>query len=145
MDFAFDSNIRYFRRSQALELLLIFYNNNRLQRMNTTYEDMRIKLETKLYKNIMYTFEELCNLPVNDNSQSFSCNITDMQQKVQQKFIGFLLTLLRVIQTSHLSQVWNWKKIQNTLAIYVRRNILSKDVKNAYKKLEMKIGSQVNV
>ncbi|KMQ94074.1 myb-binding protein 1a, partial [Lasius niger] len=32
---AFDSNIRYFRRSQALELLVILYRNNRLLNMDT--------------------------------------------------------------------------------------------------------------
>lgn len=113
--------------------------------MKTTYEDVRIKLETKLYNNTIRTFGELCNLSANDNGQSFLCNVTDVQKKVQQKFIGLLLTLLRVIYTSHLPQIWDWQNIQTTLSIYTRQNILSKDVKSAYKKFEMKIGPLVNV
>ncbi|XP_014470444.1 PREDICTED: DNA polymerase V-like [Dinoponera quadriceps] len=140
VDFAFDNSIRYFRRSQALELLLIFYNNNRLQRMNTKYEHVKIEIEMKLYNNIICTFKELCNLRANDNSQSFSCNVTDVQKKVQQKFIGLLLTLLRATYTSHVPQAWDWPKMKTILAMYTRQNILPKDVKSAYKKLEMQIG-----
>ncbi|EFN85221.1 Myb-binding protein 1A [Harpegnathos saltator] len=147
VDFAFDSSIRYFRRSQALELLLIFYNNNRLhtQRMNTKCEDVRIKLETKLYNNIIYMFKEFCNLFASDNSQFLSCNVTEVQKKVQQKFIGLLLILLRVVYTSHVPQVWDWQNIKSILVIYKGQNILSKDVKSAYKKLEIKIGASNNM
>lgn len=145
MDFAFDNTIRYFRRSQALELLLIFYNNSRLQRMDTTYEKEKMTLETKLYNNIIHTFGELSNPFINDNGQSVSVSVTDVPKKVQQKFIGLLLILLRVVYTSHLPQVWDWQKIQTTLSINTKRNILSKDVKLAYKKLEMKIGAPVHV
>lgn len=106
--------------------------------MNTKYKDMKIKIETKLYNNTICTFEELCNLRINDG-QYFSCNITDVQKKVQQKFIGLLLILLRVVYISHFPQAWDWQNIKTILAIYTKQNILSKDVKSAYKKLEMQI------
>lgn len=112
--------------------------------MNTKYEDVRIRIETKLYNNTIHTFEELCNLRTSDTGQSSSCDVTDMQKKVQQKFIGLLLTLLRIVHTSHLPEVWDWQNIKAILTIYARQNVISKDVKSAYKKLEMQIGIPIN-
>lgn len=112
--------------------------------MNIKCEDVRIKLETKLYNNIVYTFQELHNLHANNNSQSLSCNVTSVQKKVQQKFIGVLLTLLRVVHTFHLPEAWDWQNIKTILATYTERNILLKDVKSAHKKLERQLGSTIN-
>lgn len=144
MDFAFDSSIRYFRRNQALELLLIFYNNNRLLNMDTKYTDVRMKLETTLCKNTIDTLKEMCEPHVNDNGQSASCNVT-AQKKVLQKFISHLLTLLRVVYTRHLPQAWNWQTVKAVLTEYRSRNALSGDAKTAYKKLAAEIGAPLNV
>lgn len=144
MDFAFDSSIRYFRRNQALELLLIFYNNNRLLNMDTRYADVRLKLETTLCKNTIDTLKEICDLHVNDNGQSASCNVST-QKKVLQKFIGHLLMLLRVVYARHLPQAWDWQTIKAALTNYRSRNALSGDAKTAYKKLAAVIGAPLIV
>jgi len=145
VDFAFDSSIRYFRRNQALELLLIFYKNNRLLNMDTNYADMRMKLETKLCKNTIDIFKETCDLHISDNGQSTSCNNVSAQKKVLQKFIGHLLMLLRIVHARHLPQAWNWQNIKVALTKYRSQNALFGDAKTAYNKLAAVIGISLNV
>ncbi|XP_071636162.1 myb-binding protein 1A [Temnothorax longispinosus] len=145
VDFAFDSSIRYFRRNQALELLLIFYNNNRLLNMDTKYADVRMKLETTLCKNTIDTLKETCDLRVNDNGQSASCNNVSARKKVLQKFIGHLLMLLRVVYGRHLPQAWDWQAVKAALIKYRSQNALSGDAKTAYKKLAAEIGVPLNM
>ncbi|XP_072761085.1 myb-binding protein 1A [Anoplolepis gracilipes] len=138
---AFDSNIRYFRRSQALELLIILYRNNRLLHMDTKYADVRIKLEATLYKNTIDMCKELCDSHVSDNGQFILHNDVLVQKKVLQKFIGLLLTLLHAVYAHHLSQVWNWETMRTTLvAMYENQSIFSMDLKNVYKKLAKQLG-----
>lgn len=136
MDFAFDNSIRYFRRNQALELLLVFYNNNRLLRMDTKYVDIRVKLETTLYNNTINIFQQSY---VSYSGHSVSRSSTNVAENVQQKFVSLLLTLLRVIYTHHLPQVWNWQNVKKILTIYKNSNVLSRDAKSAYNKLIMQL------
>lgn len=145
VDFAFDSSIRYFRRNQALELLLIFYNNNRLLNMDTRCADMRMKLEATLCKNTVDTLKETCDLQASDNGQSTSCNNVSAQKKVLQKFIGHLLMLLRVVHARHLPQAWDWQAVKAELTKYRSRNALFGDAKTAYNKLAAEIGAPLNV
>ncbi|XP_012541717.2 myb-binding protein 1A [Monomorium pharaonis] len=145
VDFAFDSSIRYFRRNQALELLLIFYNNNRLLSINTKYADVRMKLETTLCRNTIDTLKETCDLK--DNGQSTLSNNISSQRKVRQKFIGHLLILLRVVRARlhHLPQAWDWQAVKVALTEYRSQNALSGDAKIAYNKLAREIGVPLNV
>lgn len=145
MDFAFDDDIRYFRRNQALELLLIFYNNDRLLKMDTKYADVRMKLETTLYKNTIDTLKETCDVHVSDNGQSTSCNNVSAQKKVLQKFIGRLFILLRVVRVRHLPRAWDWETIKASLTKYRSQNALFGDAKTAYNKLATEIGAPTNV
>lgn len=110
--------------------------------MDTKYADLRTKSETMLYNKTISMFEELHNLHTNKGQL---VNGTDMQKKVQQKFIGFLLTLLRVTYAHHLPQAWNWENIKTTLTKYKNRNILLKDARSAYNKLATQIGIPLNV
>ncbi|KYN40609.1 Myb-binding protein 1A [Trachymyrmex septentrionalis] len=144
VDFAFDSSIRYFRRNQALELLLIFYNNNRLLNMNTKYADMRMKLETTLYKNTINTFKETSNLRVSDG-QSTLCNNVSTQKNVLQKFIGHLLMLLRLVHARCLTKAWDWQTVKMALINYRSQYNLSGDTKIAYNKLAADIGVPLNL
>ncbi|KAG5310642.1 DPO5 polymerase, partial [Acromyrmex insinuator] len=143
VDFAFDSSIRYFRRNQALELLLIFYNNNRLLNMSTKYIDVRMNLETTLYKNTINTFKETCNLHVNDG-QSTLCNVS-AQKNVLQKFIGHLLMLLRLVHARCLTKAWDWQTVKMALINYRSQYSLSGDTKIAYNKLAADIGVPLNL
>ncbi|XP_011257399.1 DNA polymerase V [Camponotus floridanus] len=143
---AFDGNIRYFRRSQALELLITLYRNNRLLNMETKNADVKIKFETMLYKNTLNMCKELCNSHVSDNGQFISYNGNNIQKKVLQKFIGLLLTLLHAAHAHHLPQVWNWQNIKMILVtMYENQTIFSADLKNAYKKLAKQIGISLDV
>lgn len=147
MNFAFDSSIRYFRRSEALELLLILYNNNRLLHLDSIkYTDQRRKLEKTLCKNTIDTFVELSDAcAASDNGQVASCNGPSVQKKVLQKFIGHLLILLRAVYTNHLPEAWNWEAVKTALTTYKSKNVLSRDTKSAYNKLAVKIGAPINV
>lgn len=113
--------------------------------MDTKYADVRIKLETTLYKNTVNTLNEACALHVSDNGQSTSCNNVSAQKKVLQKFIGHLLMLLRVVRARHLPQVWDWQTVKVALTKYKSRNALSGDAKTAYNKLATEIGVPLNV
>lgn len=109
--------------------------------METKNAEVKIELETMLYKNILNMCKELCNLHVSDNEQLISYNGNSVQKKVLQKFVGLLLTLLHVVHAHHLPQVWNWQTIKTILvAMYENQNIFSADLKNAYKKLAKQIG-----
>lgn len=113
--------------------------------MDTRYADVRLKLETTLCKNTIDTLKETCDLHVNDNGQSASCNNVGTQKKVLQKFIGHLLMLLRVVYARHLPQAWDWQTVKAELIKYRSRNALSGDAKTAYKKLAAVIGAPFNV
>ncbi|EZA51443.1 Myb-binding protein 1A [Ooceraea biroi] len=145
VNYAFDSSIRYFRRSQALELLIIFYNNNRFLNMYAScdkkYVDMRIKLETILCKNTIDTLRELCDQHASKDGQSTSCNGTGIERKILQKFISHLFSLLRIVHVHHLPQAWDWQVIKTVLTAYRSQNNLSKDAKSAYSKLVAQIGT----
>lgn len=143
VDFAFDSSIRYFRRSQALELLIIFYNNNRLLNMDCDqkYVDVRIKLETVLCKNTVDVLRELCELHASENGQPALCNGTGIERKILQKFITHLFTLLRIVRAHHLEQAWDWQTVKEMLTTYRSQNNLSKDAKTAYSKLAAQVGA----
>lgn len=108
--------------------------------------DVKIKLETTLYKNTINMCKELCNSHVSDNGQFISYNGISIQKKVLQKFIGLLLTLLHAVHTHHLPQVWNWQTIKTILVtMYENQNIFSTDLKNTYKKLAKQIGISLDV
>lgn len=116
--------------------------------MDTKYADMRIKLETTLYKNTIDMCNELCNSHLSDNGQFISYNGTkeDVQKKVLQKFIGLLLTLLHAVHAHYLPQAWNWQTIKTMLVkMYENQNIFSTDLKSAYKKLAKQIGIPFDV
>lgn len=111
--------------------------------MDTKYADVRMKLETMLYKNTVDTLNETCDLHVSDNGST--SNNVSAQKKVLQKFIGHLLMLLRVVRARHLPQVWDWQIIKVALTKYRSRNVLSGDTKTAYNKLATEIGAPLNV
>jgi len=146
VDFAFDSSIRYFRRNQAFELLIIFYNNNRLLNMyancDEKYVDIRTKLETLFCKHTMDTLRELCDLATSKDDQSASiCNAIGIERKILQKFISLLFTLLRTVHVHHLQQAWDWQTVKTMLTAYESQTNFSKDTKNSYSKLIKRIGT----
>lgn len=112
--------------------------------MNTKYADVKMKLETTLFKNTINIFKETCNLHVSDG-QSTLCNNVSAQKKVLQKFIGHLLMLLRVVRTRCLSKAWDWQIVKTELINYRSQYTLFGDAKIAYNKLAAEIGAPLNL
>lgn len=114
--------------------------------METNYTDVRIKLETMLYKNTIDLCNELCNAHLSDNGQLILYNDTSVQKKVLQKFVSLLLTLLHAVHAHHLPQAWNWQAVKMTLVtMYGNLSIFSTELKSAYKKLAQQMGISLDV
>ncbi|PBC32395.1 Myb-bindingA [Apis cerana cerana] len=145
VDFAFDNNIRSFRRGYALEFLTIFYNNSRLVHLDTKHFDIRMKLEKKICKNTISMFQELSNIYKIKSEQSVTTNGNEIRKEVKQRYICLLLTLLRSIHTHHLSQAWKWNNIGNVLKTYRTHVSLANDTKVAYNRLAIQIGIPFNI
>lgn len=145
VDFAFDDNIRSFRRGYALEFLTIFYNNSRLIHLDTKHFDIRMKLEKKICKNTISIFQELSNIYKIKSEQAVTSNGNEIGKEVKQRYICLLLTLLRSIHTHHLSQAWKWNNIGNVLKTYRTHVSLANDTKVAYNRLAIQIGIPLNM
>lgn len=145
VDFAFDDNIRSFRRGYALEFLTIFYNNSRLVHLDTKHFDIRMKLEKKICKNTISIFQELSNIYKIKSEQAVTSNGNEIGKEVKQRYICLLLTLLRSIHTHHLSQAWKWNNIGNVLKTYRTHVSLANDTKVAYNRLAIQIGIPLNI
>ncbi|XP_057319340.1 myb-binding protein 1A-like [Microplitis mediator] len=145
IDYIFDNTIRSFRRSQALEFLIIFYRNIRLIK-NEEYTKLRLKIEKKLYKHTIKLLQELVAnqhiIKTENESSKVENNVTS--KELRQKFVCLLWTLLNVIYPHHLPQAWDWKNIASLITEYRQKNSLSMDAKNAYKKLASHIGASTN-
>ena len=142
MDFAFDKEIRSFRRSQALELLLVFYRNARLLK-DEEHQDTRLKLEKKLCKNSINLLNELSTAQ-SENGDANPKDEHEVGKEIRQKFVRHLFTLLYAVRPNHLPPAWNWQKISEAMAVYRPNASLSKDAKAAYNKLANQIGAPIN-
>ncbi|OAD61876.1 Myb-binding protein 1A [Eufriesea mexicana] len=145
VDFAFDSTVRSFRRGYALEFLTIFYNNSRLVHSDKKHSDVRIKMEKKLYKNTISTFQGLSDMYKVENRQIVATDNNKIGKEVKQRYICLLFSLLRSIYTHHLPQAWNWNNIGNVLKTYRAHVSFAKDTKAAYNRLAAQIGIPLNM
>ncbi|XP_017763658.1 PREDICTED: myb-binding protein 1A [Eufriesea mexicana] len=145
VDFAFDSTVRSFRRGYALEFLTIFYNNSRLVHSDKKHSDVRIKMEKKLYKNTISTFQGLSDMYKVENRQIVATDNNKIGKEVKQRYICLLFSLLRSIYTHHLPQAWNWNNIGNVLKTYRAHVSFAKDTKAAYNRLAAQIGIPLNI
>ncbi|KZC14630.1 PREDICTED: DNA polymerase V [Dufourea novaeangliae] len=145
VDFAFDSTVRSFRRKHALDFLTVFYHNGRLLHSDTTHSDTRMKMEKKLCKNVISTFQELSNVHNTENEKPVLNNGNEIGKEVKQRYICHLLVLLRNIYTQHLPKAWNWTDIGKALITYRTHVSLAKDTKTACNKLAAQIGISFNV
>ncbi|CAD6207966.1 GSCOCG00003224001-RA-CDS [Cotesia congregata] len=144
IDYAFDNTIRSYRRSQALEFMIIFYHNHRLMKSEED-SNLRLNIEKKLCKNTVKLFQELTTHQDKYNNE---CSKTDndvTSKELRQKFVGLLWTLLSAIYPHQLPKAWNWKSIALLITEYREKNSFSKDAKTAYKKLASQIGAPINV
>lgn len=145
MDFAFDSTVRSFRRGYALEFLTTFYNNSRLVHSDKKHTDVRIKMEKKLYKNTISTFQKLSDMYRVENGQIVTTDNNEIGKEVKQRYICLFFSLLRTIYPHHLSQAWNWNNVGNVLKTYRAYVSFAKDTKAAYNRLAVQIGIPLNM
>lgn len=121
-EYSFNNEIRPFRRSQALELLKLFYNNHRLRQADPEgFKKMVEQVEIKLNESTMKLFNELIS--------------TEQNCKVKEKFVCQLLNLLFSIRNCGENDNFDWVTIGNLVRDYRSHTTLSKDAKHAYSKL----------
>lgn len=129
IDFAFNDDIRPFRRNQALQLLKTFYTNNRL--LCTQKDVFEAKLDDShalLYAKTVSLLETLASDDVGAS-------------KVKEKFVKSLFNLLTAVKRSALAQKsFDWAELGEHVKRYRTQATLSKDGKNAYAKLCNAIG-----
>lgn len=125
IEFSFSNEIRPFRRNQALQLLKLFYTNNRL--LTTHAESFSGKLEA--------CHADLSSKTVN-LLQNFETN------KVKEKFVNSLFGLLIAVKRSPLRQdgIVNWTEIGECVRKYRSQVTLSKDGRKAYTNLCTALG-----
>nr|XP_033331334.1 myb-binding protein 1A [Megalopta genalis] len=145
VDFAFDVTIRSFRRRYALDFLTVFYHNRRLVNVDTIRSDTRIKMEKKLYKNVINTLQELSNVHGVENKQPILNNGNEIGKEVKQRYVYNLLLLLRYIYIQHVPKAWDWEDVKKALASYKTHASLGKDTKTAYNRLAAQIGISFNM
>lgn len=122
VDIPFNNEIRPFRRSQALELLRLFYMNNRFRLSNVeTFNKKILPLETKLSADTINFLRTLSENP--------------KECKVKEKFICNLFNLLHAVKNIGGNENCDWVTIGNLIREYRSHVSLSKDAKTAYNKL----------
>lgn len=115
----FDENVRPFKRSQALDMLRMFYLNNRFISGCTDAEKLKLK---KLERNIVH--------------KTAATLINEEGVKLKDKFVTNLFNLLQAVKKSPLeSEVELWKSLGETIRAYRSGVTLSKDSKSSYTKL----------
>lgn len=140
VEFAFDNEIRSFRRSQALELLLVFYRNARILQ-GDEHNEKRLKLEKKLCKKSVKLLQE--NVAQSHNREENSKDEQVIGKEIKQKFVVNLFTLLHAVRPHHLPQAWDWKLIAESMGAYRLNVYLAKNVKTCYNRLATQIGAPI--
>lgn len=121
VNYAFKNDIRPFRRSQALDLLNIFYCNSRYRTLNP-----------EQFKNNITLLEKELSVKALELFQNLS--VDTKERKIKEKFICLLLTLLSSVKTANNCDEIDWKTIGEAVREYRSRITLAKDAKLAYNK-----------
>ncbi|XP_065171118.1 myb-binding protein 1A [Atheta coriaria] len=130
VSYVFDEEIRPFRRRQALELLKIFYLNNRLIAANKeTFVKKLSKSENKLNNNVVEFLER-------------------KEYTSKEPFVSGVFLLLAAIKNCcHQTEVFDWAKIGELAREYRSGIALTNDGKTAFSKLcnALKISNVVKI
>lgn len=123
--FTFNTTTRPFRRSQALELLKLFYLNRRFQINPETFSQHLAENERKLCNKIVETLEQFCQNPKNI---------------IKERFVYHILNLLKAMASHPIrNEQIDWKNIGEKIREYRSYVKLSKDTKTAYNQLCAKL------
>ena len=134
MDFAFDSSVRSYRRSQALDLLKVFYSNVRMITLEE-YKEKKVEIEKRLFQCSIEVLSEFSS--TQDGEDKKDANNVG----IKQKYACNLFNLLFAVYSHHVSEVWDWSKISKCMTNYRSSTSLAKDAKKAYNKLANRIGT----
>ncbi|CAH0548937.1 unnamed protein product [Brassicogethes aeneus] len=128
LDFIYDSSIKQFKKSQALELLKIFFTNQRYLSQNP--EKLRGKIAEKVSTFVHTT---------TDFFKDLSANITE--NKVKEKFLCNLFGVLASIKCCPLKfEGIHWPTLAENVREYRTHVSFSKDAKTAFNKLCNSLG-----
>ncbi|KAK5638318.1 hypothetical protein RI129_012613 [Pyrocoelia pectoralis] len=129
--FVFDTEIRPFRRNQALELLKLFYQN---RRVHSKYAEIVGGHEREFLDNVIRILDDFCRNP--------------QEKTIREKFIYNLLSLLKTIylHPDKNGEV-DWESIGEKVREFRSHVPLSKEAKAMYNQLcrEMKISHLVKM
>lgn len=120
-------DIKPFKKAQALELLKIFFANQRFlsQSPNKYKKKLKVGVENFIQQTIEL-FEGMCENPA--------------ENKVKEKFLCNLFHVLTGIKSSPLKFEFDWEKVGNVVREYRTFVSFSKDAKTAYNKLCSNLG-----
>ncbi|XP_050501853.1 myb-binding protein 1A [Diabrotica virgifera virgifera] len=122
LKYLFDANVKVFKKSQGLELVLSFYTNQRYLRSNT--EKIREALNEsheEFSNNAITLFKSLCETERKVPSEKFLCN---------------MFKLLVALKTSVLNiECMKWPAIAESVREFMSTVTLSKEAKTAFNKL----------
>lgn len=121
LSYVFSDNVKPFKKNQALELLKLFYLNNRY--LNLKPEKIKEKLSeehSQFFENVNNLLKSLCK---------------DLGKGVKEKFISNLFGVLTAMKTSRLNIEINWTEIAENIREYRSYVTFSKDAKTAFNKL----------
>lgn len=130
INFAFDENVRPFRRNQALDLLKIYFMNSRLLNANKeTFQSSFDEYGSVLTEKVVNLFSDVST-----------------ESKLKEKFFCSLFGALTAIKRSPFDQsTIDWKKVGELATEYRTKISFSKDTKISFKNLckSLGISSQV--
>lgn len=118
VDYAFEQEIKFYKRIQAVELLLVFYQNSRLLQ-DSAHKSTRMEVEQKLCKKSIKFLREPSD---------------------EQKYVQKLFTLLHTARTHHLPEAWNWEKMAEVMEQFKKMASLKKDAKKSFNRFAAQIG-----
>lgn len=121
-DFIFDQTVRPFRRTQAAELVRIFYNNHRFFSTHSKIKALK-KQTTKFLENYLNFFKEFNSNPA--------------EKKIKEKFLSHLFLLLSSIKTCPVENntFEDWQSLGEAIRECRSQISFSKDTKVAFNKL----------
>ncbi|KAJ8931338.1 hypothetical protein NQ314_015747 [Rhamnusium bicolor] len=127
-EYIFSEDIKPFKKSQALELLRLFYTNQRYLSTNPEkIKEMLSSIHLEFSSNVLTLFKNLCENPI--------------QKNVREKFICNLFHLLTAVKCSRLNiDNISWSEIAESVRKYRSYVTFSKDAKTAFRKLCNQLG-----
>lgn len=127
LNFLFDENIKQFKKSQVLELLIMFYSNQRFLSQNLdNVQDIMSANENEFCIKLVAFLNSLSEEPD--------------RKDIKDRFICLLFNFLTILKNSSVKININWTDLGNYVREYRSHKSLSTDAKSAFSKLCRSLG-----